>query len=239
MNLAPEVEKRRKELEDLWDLYCSSHASFATLEHGARAFQKDFPDEIIGYQAAMMLIEHAPLDKAQALAREMADAVDAPAGVRSWSKGFLYRAGLMGKPVAIRFTSLDGREVNVAQMKSRVVLVQFWGPRCPACVDAMPSLKRLYKTQQPRGFEIVGIACAEDREELLKIVREKEIDWPQHFEGRRSRTENTLTLRFGVNGIPHMFLLDKKGCLRQDNLRADATLADKVGQLLAEETSMP
>jgi hypothetical protein len=234
MNLIPELDKRRKEFDELWDLYCSSHANFAVLESAARSFQKDFPGEIIGYQATMMLIGHAPLDKAQALAQEMTAAVSAPTEVRSWSKGFLYRVGLMGKPVDICFTALDGRGVNVAQMKGTVVLVEFWGPGCRGCVAAMPILKGLYMTLKPQGFEIIGIACATDREGLLKCIRENGIDWPQHFEGRRARTENTMTQRFGVNGIPHMFLLDKKGCLRRDNLRADNTMAKLVAQLLAE-----
>ncbi len=236
MKLSLQLEKRRKELDDLWVVGISSPENFALMERAARSFQKDFPEQLIGYQATMMLVEYAPPDKAKALAQEMTNAVGAPMGVRSWANGFLYRTGLMGRPVDTHFTALDGREVNMAQMKGKVVLVQFWGPGCGACVRALPVLKALYNTLKHQGFEIIGIACAEDRERLLKFIREEEIDWPQHFEGRRARTENTMTQRFGINGIPHMFLLDKKGCLRQDNLRADNTLPELIAQLLAEQT---
>ena len=234
MNLHPELVQRRKELDDLWNRCFSSRESFAALEDAARRFQRDFPQEIIGYQATMMLIEYAPPGKAQELAQEMAAAIGAPAGVRSWSKGFLYRAGLAGKPVELRFTALDGREVDVARMRGQVVLVQFWGPGCRPCVRGLDCLKALYASLRPQGLEMIGIACATDREGLLKFIQEKGIDWPQQFEGQRVRTQNTMTQRFGINGIPHLFLLDKQGCLRQDNLKADNTLAGRIAPLLAE-----
>jgi len=95
-------------------------------------------------------------------------------------------------------------------------------------------VKDVYAAFHAQGFEIIGLTCDTDKERLLRFVEERAITWPQYFEGKRRRTENTMTQVFGVNGIPHMFLVDKKGCLRADNVRATGGLADQVAALLAD-----
>jgi hypothetical protein len=65
-------------------------------------------------------------------------------------------------------------------------------------------------------------------------VTKREISWPQYFAGQQ-QTKNELAQAFGIDSIPHLFLVDKTGRLRLDNV--DATQADfgaKIEILLAE-----
>ena len=49
------------------------------------------------------------------------------------------------------------------------------------------------------------------------------------------QTDNKMARAFGINGIPHMLLLDRKGCLRFDRVRGKAGFEEKLLKLLAEE----
>ena len=55
--------------------------------------------------------------------------------------------------------------------------------------------------------------------------------WPQYFEEREEGKK--LGDEFGITGIPTMWLLDKKGILRELNARDG--LEEKVEKLLAEK----
>jgi peroxiredoxin len=123
-----------------------------------------------------------------------------------------------------------------------VVLVDFWGTRCGPCVGELPRVKAAFDKFHSQGFEVIGISCDTDQRELEKYVKRHDICWPQYFDGKQ-QNDNRFTVEFGINGIPHMFLVDKRGLLRFDNVRAsdqvhtndDSTsLEGRISTLLAE-----
>jgi peroxiredoxin len=212
---------------------------------GARQLIKDYPKEANGYQFLMSAIEDYGFlgeeAKARALAAELADG-SAPERFKLWAKGFLNRLDSSGKPVSLKFTAVDGREVDLAQMRGKVVLVDFWGGHCAPCVEELPRVKAAWKTFHAQGFEVIGISCDTDKKELEEYVKQHGISWPQYYDGKQ-QSENKLTVSFGIDGIPHMFLVDKTGLLRFDNVRArddvrsktdTISFEDKISKLLAE-----
>jgi peroxiredoxin len=102
-------------------------------------------------------------------------------------------------------------------------------------------VKAAYDKFRGQGFEVIGISCDTDKEQLNKFLDEKGFPWPQYFDGKGFG--NKISQSFGIDGIPHMFLVDKKGLLRFDNVRAsdkyhpknDTTgFEEKISKLLAE-----
>lgn len=207
-------------------------------EKATRALIKDFPDKPNGYCDMMMLIEHyerSDRKRAVALANEMTSATT-PEGFKLWAKGCLARLESVGKPVALQFTALDGREVDVAKMKGKVVLVDFWATTCTPCVAELPQIKADYDKYHSQGFEVIGISCdgeqQTDQKKVERFVKRKELPWPQFYDGKQ-QTDNKFAQAFGVDGIPHLMLIDKKGNLRFDNVRPKE-LDKKIVELLAE-----
>ncbi|MCX6884916.1 MAG: TlpA disulfide reductase family protein [Verrucomicrobia bacterium] len=137
---------------------------------------------------------------------------------------------LVGKPLSLEFTSVAGKPVSIASLKGKVVLIDFWATWCGPCVREIPNVKAAYDKLHKKGFEIVGISFDKDKEALTKFVASHEMTWGQYFDGKG--WENDFGRRFKIHSIPTMWLVDKKGNLRDLNGRAD--LEDKVAKLLAE-----
>lgn len=209
------------------------------LVEGARVLQKDYPSQANGYQLVMCAMDDCASDnpaKARAWGNEIIDGA-APERFKLWAKGFLYRLDSQGKPITMQFIAVDGREVDLAKMKGKVVLVDFWSTGCVPCVAELPRVKASLEKYQQKGFEVVGISCDTDKGKLERFLKEKGVAWPQYFDGQQQE-RNKFAKGFGIDGIPHMFFVDKKGCLRYDNVRAkgdEAVFEKKIEELLAEQ----
>ena len=196
----------------------------------------DYPNQIGCYSLLMAAMEYresnGETEKIRALVHGT-DRNNAPKWFRLWAKGFLNRLDSLGKPVVIKFTAVDGREVDLTKMQGRVVLVDFWATTCRPCVAEMPAIKKLSDKFKRQGFEVVGISCDTDKKVLQKYLEQNGISWPQFFDGEQ-QGKNKFTQGFGIDGIPHAFLIDKKGCLRRDNVQQRNDLEEIISDLLAE-----
>jgi thiol-disulfide isomerase/thioredoxin len=152
-----------------------------------------------------------------------------------WLKGDDYRQALLGKPMTMKFTAMNGRQVDLSQMRGKVVLIDFWQTECEPCVAEMPRIETALKKYHRQGFEVIGISDDTDKDKLERFLKDKKIPWPQYFE---DRVYNQFIVEYGINSFPRMFLVDKKGCLRFDDVKAEGSrtnFEDKIEGLLAEK----
>jgi thiol-disulfide isomerase/thioredoxin len=142
----------------------------------------------------------------------------------------LQEINLKTQPLGLKFTAVDGREVDVSKLQGKVVLIDFWATWCGPCVEELPNVLKIYKEQHAKGFEVIGISLDADKAELEAFVKDKGIEWPQYFDGKGP--ENELFIKFNLESIPTMWLLNKKGVVV--SMTAFEGLEEKVKKLLAE-----
>ncbi|MGZ5546029.1 MAG: TlpA family protein disulfide reductase, partial [Limisphaerales bacterium] len=206
-------------------------AAFNTeAEKGVREIMKEFPKSQRPYQLLVELAGLSEPEKAKQLLTDVVNSSVASEGDKESAKGTLAKMDRVGKPVDIKFKAVDGREVDLTNMKGKVVLVDFWATWCGPCVAEIPHVKEAYAELHPKGFEIVGISLDSDKAKLTKYIADKQMDWPQYFDGKS--WGNEIATRYDIHSIPAMWLIDKKGNLHDINARGD--LKSKVEKLLAE-----
>ena len=207
----------------------SEAAATAEYEKGARALQKEFPKRPEVLQMLLEVASNSEGDKARILLSEVTNSPAATAEIKEAAAGELKKLERLGKPVEMQFTAVDGRAVDVSKMKGKVVLIDFWATWCPPCVDELPRVKAAYDQFHPKGLEIVGVSLDREKESLTGFVAAHKMEWPEYFDGLE---DNKFAVQCGIEGIPAMWLIDKKGNLRDINARSG--LSAKVEKLLAE-----
>lgn len=150
----------------------------------------------------------------------------APDSFKKELRNELAQMDRVGQPFELKGTAVDGRELDVQQMKGKVILVDFWATWCGPCLAEVPRIKSLYEKYHAQGFEVIGLSLDEKQEKLKTFLEEQPTLWPQVWFKSWER--------FGINSIPTLWLVDKQGILRDVNARKD--LEKKITKLLAEQT---
>ena len=85
-----------------------------------------------------------------------------------------YRALFATAPApAAAFMSLKGERVTTADLRGRVVLINFWATDCVVCVKEMPRMVATYRKYHPRGFELIAVAMRHDPPNYVLDYTEK------------------------------------------------------------------
>ena len=101
----------------------------------------------------------------------------------------------------------DGANYTLSGLRGKWVLVNFWAPWCPPCLQEMPDLAALQ--QRHRDLQVIGVAVMYgSRKEVMDIVSKQSISYPIVF-----GNEDTAGDFGGLDGMPTSFLYSPSGKL--------------------------
>ncbi len=121
------------------------------------------------------------------------------------------------------FERLGGGRLEMATLRGRPLVVNFWATWCAPCVREMPMLDRFRKEHAARGWEVVGIA-ADKEAPVAEFVARLGIGFPIALAGAEGIA---LSRRLGnhMGGLPFTVVTDREGAIR----------VRKIGEIKPEE----
>ena len=107
---------------------------------------------------------------------------------------------------------LRGREVSSGDLRSKVVLIDFWATWCQPCKQEMPGYQKLLDRYGARGFAVVGFKfdTMMDMEDPVTFGKKLGVRYPLAV------AADDLKQKFGgIEGLPTTMLYDRQGILRK------------------------
>ena len=151
-------------------------------------------------------------------------------GLRTLAEGWFRSRALRTTPLEFSAPTLAGEPFDVADLRGKIVLMDYWTTTCSACIAAMPLIHEIYLEYKDKGFEVVSVNfdAERNRRKVERIEHELGLTWPTLNAEDQWEEANA---RFGWGNIlPVYMLLDREGKLVADS--ADVDLGRNLRQLL-------
>lgn len=134
---------------------------------------------------------------------------------------------------ALSLNLIDGSKLDLASLRGKVVLVDFWATWCVPCISEIPMFNELIKQYKDQGLELVAISLDEEGAEKVKPFLKR---YPMNY--TQAVGDKSIAAQFSVedSSLPVAFLIDKQGRIRFKHVgvtKKDA-FESEIKQLLAE-----
>ncbi|AIL32126.1 hypothetical protein IX83_01220 [Basilea psittacipulmonis DSM 24701] len=108
----------------------------------------------------------------------------------------------------VTFHTLDGKELNLSDLKGKVVYLKFWATSCTTCVRMMPQNIRDYEKYHDKGLETIAVAMSYDPKTFVQNFADAhQLPFIVALDSDGSIAKAFDNVRY----TPVAFLIDKKG----------------------------
>lgn len=166
-------------------------------------------------------------------------------------------ANLVGGPAPeLNFTwSNTDSLTNLAALKGKVIVLDFWATWCGPCIRSFPMVKELTDHYADSAVEVIGVTslqgqvhglgaspietkgdAAKEHALMTDYIAAKDINWTIGFTAQKVFNED-----YGISGIPHMAIIAPDGTLRHNSLHPAMPHAEKAALIdaILEEFNLP
>lgn len=103
----------------------------------------------------------------------------------------------------------SGQIIQLADLRGKVVYVDFWASWCGPCRVSFPQLDKIRNELAARGFEVLAINVDEDSEDAMKFLAELPVSYPVVYDSLGATPQ-----AYGILGMPTGFIVDREGVVR-------------------------
>lgn len=136
-------------------------------------------------------------------------------------RGKVFKNLVFGKAV-------HGKVPTAADLKGKVLLIDFWATWCGPCRAVIPELNE-WKKKFAKDLVVVGVS-----DETTGTVKEFMESTPMEYNVTID-PDKTMSKRVGVKGIPHVLVISKDGIVRYQGFPSqpeDPLTTEKLSQII-------
>ena len=125
--------------------------------------------------------------------------------------------------------TLTGDTVRLADLKGKVVLLDFFYRSCAPCCAALPILQSIHEKYKDRGVVLIGIDPYDNpaKDEMAEFLSKRGITYTVLF------SDNKLNDAYRIHGFPTLFILDREGKIVKTHRGFSKEMGDEIeAQLL-------
>lgn len=125
--------------------------------------------------------------------------------------GMSSHAANVGEPAPDISLPLLGQQnqLDLKQLKGKVVYLDFWASWCGSCRVSLPLLSELRSDLSESGFEVVGVNVDAKTKDGVKFLEKYPVSFPILADPEGETPE-----LYRLKGMPTSYLIDKKGVIR-------------------------
>jgi thioredoxin family protein len=143
----------------------------------------------------------------------------------------LRRLDLLGRPLELKMSSVSDGLIDLTKLRGDVVILIFWSADSPHSLLWLRDFRSSWETLPKDHLRVVTVSLDENRITFEGRFRELRANWPTHFDGLGWR--GPIARSLGINSLPTVWIIDKKGILRSINVRS--SYETWISQLLRED----
>jgi thiol-disulfide isomerase/thioredoxin len=130
----------------------------------------------------------------------------------------------------ISLTDINGKKLDLADYKGKVVVLDFWATWCGPCRIEIPGLIEMQDKYANQGFSVIGISLDDEPGSVVEFYKEFKMNYPVAVGNQR-----VAELYGGIIGLPTTFLIGRDGRIyaKHTGAPSPSVIEDEVQQLLA------
>ena len=135
---------------------------------------------------------------------------------------------IVGRPAPqFTLTLFNGEKLNLADLREKVVFVNFWASWCPPCLAEAKELEGTWRELKDRDVVFVGVQIQDQEKNGRAFVDEFKITYPNGLDAT-----GRIAIDYGVWGIPESFFIDPDGRITYKHVGAlgPTIVAAKIGE---------
>ncbi len=147
--------------------------------------------------------------------------------------------GKRAAPRELAGETLDGKPLDVADLKGKVVVLNVWGSWCPPCRAEARHFAKVAKDTKAQGVEFVGINTRDaNKGPAVAFEKDYGVEYPSLYDPAGKLIVNGFPKgSLNPQAIPSTIVLDREGKIAARSLMAldEAQLRKLVAPLIAEK----
>jgi len=131
------------------------------------------------------------------------------------------RVGLPAPPLTLK--RIGGGDIDLAGLKGKVVLVNFWATWCEPCRAEMPEFEKLYRKMEGKPFELLAVSVDEKDTKVKEMAKKMNLSFPILLDDREKTAR-----RWGTIMFPETYLIGPDGMVVEKVIGAKDWTSEEI-----------